>query len=102
RPPDPRPLPPLPTRRSSDLFRELRPVAPHRLHAREDQALSVRGRDEARVALAGPGRVVPHRGKAQPQIEPVEDEVEAALGAPALDRKSTRLNSSHRTNSYAV
>ena len=67
-----------------DLLRELRPVAAHRLHAREDDARAALGLHQAGVALARPRRPVAHRGQAQPQVEPVEDEVEPALDPPAL------------------
>src|SRR5207248_11803562 len=92
-------LPPFPTRRSSDLER----VALERL----EQGLGAGGRaaaglddvlealNERRVELLlfeegfrAPGVACPHCGW---------------LGAdPGTDRKSTRLNSSHRTISYAV
>jgi hypothetical protein len=47
-------------------------------------ARAVLARDQAGVALAGARRLVPHGGQAQPQVEPVEDEVQAAGDAPAV------------------
>src|SRR5207248_11323653 len=82
--PDLRPLPPFPTRRSSDL-----PPLP----LRHDGVLRVLGRRDATGEDAEPGerRRGQQRRTGQRGQHP-----------EYTDRKSTRLNSSHRTISYAV
>src|SRR5439155_27347136 len=95
-------LPPFPTRRSSDL------IAGHR-----PEEVAVQPCDELREGRAPPvgqprfpdvlGRRL-RRVEAQrlPPIE-LEDESEEAMPERfELDRKSTRLNSSHVAISYAV
>src|SRR5207247_9072272 len=86
---------PVPTRRSSDLGAD---VAVNDL----DPATAARTADEIKGmghASAGiPGDV----SKAD-EVQRACDEAEAALGGiDILDRKSTRLNSSHEWISYAV
>src|SRR5207248_4022061 len=92
----------FPTRRSSDLFsrRSLRmpdsvnvqalvPVGAHVLPNRHGTAPGLAIEQEGKLLLLLPG---PPR-ELKPMLE------EQVL--PLLDRKSTRLNSSHRTISYA-
>src|SRR5207248_11070550 len=68
-------LPSFPTRRSSDLTRPASPDSPRPVHGRQSSAHRPRrGPTQARQPLDGGG----------------------------ADRKRTRLNSSHRTISYAV
>src|SRR5690606_41799657 len=98
----PRPLRPSPTRRSSDLLR---------------QRLDARGVDRQRAApppALEAGRCqrvrLPARGVAHPRRIDQQGDADVAprLSALAvelrvdLDRKSTRLNSSHVNSSYAV
>src|SRR5438876_8779306 len=70
----------FPTRRSSDLFQELATLGPLGTLGYEAHALSVH--DAERFAQAGKAWRKPLR--------------------VVQDRKSTRLNSSHPSNSYAV
>src|SRR5205085_11680409 len=93
-PPQPRDLPPSPTRRSSDLQRG--GLVAHRLQ-------------QGPLLFAQPFLLQggPHPGIEQDRVDGLGQEV---LGAEAdalddvvdLDRKSTRLNSSHSQMSYAV
>src|SRR5205807_10221812 len=80
--------PSLPTRRSSDL-----PVAPVRRRRPRSQLPVVEHEHGAARRPAGP--------QLRPQQGPGDPEVEGQL-ADGLDRKSTRLNSSHLVISYAV
>src|SRR5207245_10011472 len=101
--PSTRPPPALhssPTRRSSDLRTEV--VSPSRVElegaaaplAARDHDLPPRERQQAcRVAVDVGEQVALHA----PGQEP-----DAAAPPPARDRKSTRLNSSHGSISYAV
>src|SRR5205814_8957555 len=77
----------IPTRRSSDLGRQRAESTPARQRARGRRAT----RQRAGAAALGLGA----RG-ARAQIHG------SAIDHPALDRKSTRLNSSHLGISYAV
>src|SRR5207248_10929834 len=79
----PPPLPSFPTRRSSDLDPVRAPFAPARRRA------TAGGGDRLRAGVALPGGRAARGDHAR---------AEAVRG----DRKSTRLNSSHRTISYAV
>src|SRR5207249_10072785 len=86
-------LPPFPTRRSSDLGRRQRPrPGPHRRGRQQEQVLEghvhIRRRGRSAVRLRS-RRCSPHR---RPGHQPVHQ----------ADRKSTRLNSSHVSISYAV
>src|SRR5207248_10548737 len=95
----PRPVPSFPTRRSSDLRRRSRVRVP---------SLPSLGR----LIAAGTRLLPQHPGSrvARTLAVPVEEErlpippqsIELPHGRCQTDRKSTRLNSSHRTNSYAV
>src|SRR5207248_11534998 len=91
----PRHLPPFPTRRSSDLDTE-------------DAMARSRSRITRRrfVYLAASAGAVAATARASAQSRPAGVFVSAkTTEAPSLDptdRKSTRLNSSHRTISYAV
>src|SRR5436305_9286174 len=80
----------FPTRRSSDLVRQLQPALAERpgQGARPARA----GRDQGQLALDGAPSDLPglHRGQ------------ELRRGGTCEDRKSTRLNSSHVRISYAV
>src|SRR5207244_11627310 len=93
-------LPPLPTRRSSDLHgvaAALRRVFPILRGAPEPLGELVR---------AAVGQVRHPPGDAQPDVRaPPGRRVVVVAAAPvrvAPDRKSTRLNSSHQIISYAV
>src|SRR5207248_9750130 len=79
-------LPSFPTRRSSDL------VQAHRAELRPDG-----GGDALRQSLRACGAEGHIAGKGETGLDEAADR--AAL---LIDRKSTRLNSSHRTISYAV
>src|SRR5690606_42093042 len=87
-------LPPFPTRRSSDLGSAWRQRLDAQGHDRAGDA-ALAGRQAVVLTAAGERRqrlrrsAVPHR-----QISPRVPR--------ARDRKSTRLNSSHVKNSYAV
>src|SRR5207248_9369916 len=93
-------LPPFPTRRSSDLGRG-------RVH-------SARGRDDPAQACVGGGVRSGAGARIGRDVGDLAEEIDRLLHvahevAPGhllvlqhLDRKSTRLNSSHRTISYAV
>src|SRR5690606_42147075 len=87
--------PPFPTRRSSDLRAEARPAlaAGGAQHVRVLQHPRLEG-----VELLGDAGLAD--GQAD-EVLPVEAEV-VALHVADLDRKSTRLNSSHVKISYAV
>src|SRR3712207_9383481 len=74
-------------------------------------ALPISARAEHRLDETGGGLVVAHAGADLPELEEREllalPVAEAAVGferllGRALDRKSTRLNSSHANISYAV
>src|SRR5947209_12700313 len=70
------------------------------------QALIDAGADSIKVGI-GPGSICTTRivaGVWVPQLTAIMDAVEAAkkAGVPVIDRKSTRLNSSHANISYAV
>src|SRR2546427_4550788 len=54
------------------------------------------------IGLADGGAKAGGHGKAQRPVRAVGDEVPAGLGRVEIDRKSTRLNSSHSQISYAV
>src|SRR5207248_11636486 len=88
-------LPSFPTRRSSDLRERRRRDLFHR-----------RGRPRLLGGdLRGTHRVGGERRNHDPSTQQRSRGVEPLLPrllAPRLDRKSTRLNSSHRTSSYAV
>src|SRR5207249_11337854 len=95
----PRHVHPFPTRRSSDLPRviddpDALPAAPKRLLLHAERSGHVADIHAEHVGLAtmllGAGR------------DRVEDAVDPAVGVRILDRKSTRLNSSHVSISYAV
>src|SRR5690606_41898484 len=81
----PRALPPFPTRRSSDLLTRLQVEHVERVgdRLRGGAELQLSGRRQQHRALQRAGRHLPRRHA-------------------ALDRKSTRLNSSHVKISYAV
>src|SRR5207248_10939718 len=80
----------FPTRRSSDLFRfSRRCFGPA-------QMLVHRRFDSAERKLGARGRPAPRRFSPRQEIRP------RFSPGPRQDRKSTRLNSSHRTISYAV
>src|SRR5205807_8125248 len=91
-------LPSFPTRRSSDLSLPLRSRADHLDHlvriVRRAHQVEIARRDLAGLeqAVAQP---VEHRS---PPVAAHEQDGEV----PDLDRKSTRLNSSHLVTSYAV
>src|SRR5690606_42022920 len=94
----PRPAPPSPTRRSSDLPGEADiDDAAHRQRQRQRRQRGDDQRDEREQdpALLRPG--IRPEGRQRTEIRP---------GLPvvllSLDRKSTRLNSSHVKISYAV
>src|SRR5207248_9032039 len=90
----------FPTRRSSDLARAGKHVfveKPLGLDVREAER-AVRECAEHRVTLA-----VGYNWRFQPALVEARRMLEdARLGKLLQDRKSTRLNSSHRTISYAV
>src|SRR5690606_41694054 len=89
----PRPLPPFPTRRSSDLARAVIRV---RIGDGKDRY--------AGIALGdGEGEPVVALGRGEFEIEIGGDAGHVARrNEPDADRKSTRLNSSHVKISYAV
>src|SRR5207244_8567865 len=97
--PDPRRLPPLPTRRSSDL-------------PRENLVLATRAPPDVLVATpvaAGGLELVSKQGTRSPRFGARLVLAKALGSGPCLvreqrrgDRKSTRLNSSHQIMSYAV
>src|SRR5207248_11310908 len=99
-PPPPRPPPSFPTRRSSDLGRPARSVSGLRDEVVEQRERLVELR---RILSAGLGQLGP---PATPAADSLGDLLDQPAGVVApgevLDRKSTRLNSSHRTISYAV
>src|SRR5207253_4309715 len=101
-PPHSSPLPSFPTRRSSDL---LRPVARHlhtAQHRQHRAAMAVVDVDGALAALAGELRQTERPRQPLAVVAGLEagEGVDPALHH--LDRKSTRLNSSHVAISYAV
>src|SRR5207244_13603700 len=89
----PPPLASFPTRRSSDLEGQVQHVAP-RFRSIAD-AVDL---EDAREALVD---AVDHVADELPR-EPMDAARPTRVVAPAEDRKSTRLNSSHQISSYAV
>src|SRR5690606_41301112 len=87
----------FPTRRSSDLAQDLDPLDVERVEiAREDCAVrKTAARAEGRLVL-----VDRHRRCDAAGVDAAQHEAAEARGR--LDRKSTRLNSSHVKMSYAV
>src|SRR5690606_42025340 len=96
------PLPPPPTRRSSDLSvdHEAAADAAHR-PAQVEHVAHPAGHTEARLGHRAHARIVAH-GHGHPKH--VAEAMRELLAPPAQrrDRKSTRLNSSHVKISYAV
>src|SRR5207249_10004408 len=84
----------FPTRRSSDLNA-------HSAGGRMPQADSLRS-PESEWDLTMNERSFIFRPMSQPQLEPTLDRRTQILDAALVDRKSTRLNSSHVSISYAV
>src|SRR5207248_11799802 len=78
-------LPSFPTRRSSDLQAVDQPTLGHVLHPRAHEGNELACEEQAVVAMTKNLKQLPRRA-----------------GTRQIDRKSTRLNSSHRTISYAV
>src|SRR5207249_12014117 len=92
---------PFPTRRSSDLDKEVRGTVV-RLDLVGVERLVGRVA-EAQQLGDGPGAKVLRRGDADVADAIVEiTEVAPVVFAQRIDRKSTRLNSSHVSTSYAV
>src|SRR5207249_9509142 len=98
RPRDHRSLPPFPTRRSSDLYAQYAVVPsarlvslPTGLSTRQDAAAMLQGLTAHYLACS-----------TYPLKSGDTCLVHAAAGGVGLDRKSTRLNSSHVSISYAV
>src|SRR5207248_11206405 len=95
----PSPLAPFPTRRSSDLAYSFNNAAGADLVARTTRAPGMKRAAASLIVMAS--------GPPSSHVPFTADSREAAvngtweLGGPE-DRKSTRLNSSHRTISYAV
>src|SRR5207248_11266981 len=91
----------FPTRRSSDLSLNDLADEGEQLRAREEE--NIRTREMARAAGL---RIRDHlrvSGLMQAAREAIEKDLAADMAyLHVLDRKSTRLNSSHRTISYAV
>src|SRR5207248_9826553 len=95
-------LPSFPTRRSSDLLVMLRNAFQH-LELREENTIlrSVNTTPYEIVGESGAMRALTDKIK---KVGPTPDDlVRCSVYAPEnrVDRKSTRLNSSHRTISYA-
>src|SRR5207248_11522347 len=96
RPPDPPPLRSFPTRRSSDLPSVYEPFGIINLEAMACETPVVA------AAVGGIPEIVVH-GKTGLLVSfDAEGKASAEPRDPEGDRKSTRLNSSHRTISYAV
>src|SRR5690349_22795092 len=76
---------PAPTEIYTLSLHDALPIWPARLHRRRDPPLRRGGRDRGGPVVQGPGH---HRDRRLPD--------------PRVDRKSTRLNSSHVEISYAV
>src|SRR5207244_13136884 len=98
--PLPRP-PPFPTRRSSDLVREVAGVADERLiaqakRAEVDRDLPARREHDLALPQTRPDHLDAQRVTGDVLAERAE------LPEQVADRKSTRLNSSHQIISYAV
>src|SRR5207253_8895025 len=95
----PPPAPPsFPTRRSSDLGHRLE-IGTRRVAVLDRAVAHGRGQEALRVGLAplscvGARGVTPDGGR-DPEIRDADAVEKRAQLAPHLDRKSTRLNSSH-------
>src|SRR5699024_12595292 len=84
----------FPTRRSSDLRRRVRRGLPHAHLAEVDQV--------DHPLHLGAAALRHHRLRLRPQVAPRLRRVHEARQRAPRDRKSTRLNSSHVSISYAV
>src|SRR5207249_7842351 len=98
----PLPLPPVPTRRSSDLCGPTpRAVVAVRGPQLSDGSTEVeRPRIEEGRVRVGIERPFLRQASSGPILPPVEIPLEALIKPAFVDRKSTRLNSSHVSSSY--
>src|SRR5207248_6756016 len=97
--PLPRLLHPFPTRRSSDLVRRAWSITIRDGFGQTETSVQVANTPGQPVKPGSMGRALP--GFEVVLVDPVSGQP-ADEGEICLDRKSTRLNSSHRTISYAV
>src|SRR5207248_10658699 len=100
RTPAPHALPSFPTRRSSDLLDRIGGDAREWLRAQLRGAAPLLAAPDLRPAAQTLEQALELRRDREAQKQAAR--LEPALAAAQADRKSTRLNSSHRTISYAV